>query len=718
MNYIKENITTTLEKNYMPYAMSVIISRAIPEIDGFKPAHRKLLYTMYKMGLLGINRTKSTNVVGQTMKLNPHGDMAIYETLVRLTKGNDALLAPFIDSKGNFGKQYSRDMAFAASRYTEVKLHSICEQIFKNIDKDTVDFIDNYDGTVKEPILLPTTFPNILVTNNQGIAVSMASSICSFNLKEICETTIKYIKKENIDIKKYLKAPDFSTGGEIVYNEKDIENIYKTGRGSFKLRGKYKYDEKNHIIEIYEIPYTTTIEAIIDKIIILVRQNKIKDISDVRNETDKNGLKIAIDVKKSTNVDLLMYKIYSMTTFSDTFSCNFNILIDSTPKVIGIREILFNWLDFRMKCIKRQTLFDLQKKKEKHHLLEGLAKIAINIDKVIAIIRDTKKEIEVIPNLKKYFNIDDLQAEYIAEIKLRNLNDEYLLKRTNEKKILEDEINSLNNIYKDENLIKDIICSQLKDVMKKYGKPRKTKIVCSEEIENISKEELIEDYQVKFFMTNEMYLKKVSRISLRSSGEHKLKEGDFITKELDSTNKSILIFFTNKKNVYKIKASDIQDVKVSSMGYFLSNIIGLEEDEEVIYLTQTTDYKEKVIFVYEDGKIAKIPLDLYETKTNRKKLTKAYNDKAKLIYIESMEKEKDIILIRNDNKVVLINTKLIELKDIKTTKGTQIIKLKKDSLLTAVINKNNFKSDDIEYYRASNINALGHFLKVNDEYKA
>ena len=515
-NYIEQPITKTLETNYMPYAMSVIISRAIPEIDGFKPSHRKLLYTMYQMGLLKGNRRKSTNVVGETMKLNPHGDMAIYETLVRLTRGNDALLTPFIDSKGNFGKQFSRDMAFAASRYTEVKLDNICQEIFKNIDKNTVYFIDNYDGTMKEPILFPTTFPNILVTANQGIAVSMASSICSFNLKEVCDATIRFIKNEKVDIKKYLKAPDFSSGGELIYNEKEIENIYKTGRGSFKLRGKYRFDKKNSLIEIYEIPYTTTIEAIIDKIISLVKSNKIKEINDVRNETDKNGLKIAIDIKKSANPELLMHKLYTMTTLMDSFSCNFNVLVKGTPRTMGIKPILTEWLEFRIECIKRQTAYDLEKKKNKHHLLSGLAKILLDIDKAISIIRDTEEDSMVIPNLIKGFNIDKEQAEYIAEIRLRNLNKEYLLNRIKEREQLEQDMKDLQEIYEREELIKDIICVELKEISKKYGKPRKTEIIYHEEVKEIEEHELIEDYTVRFFLTKENYFKKVTLVSLRS----------------------------------------------------------------------------------------------------------------------------------------------------------------------------------------------------------
>lgn len=716
-NYIEQPITKTLETNYMPYAMSVIISRAIPEIDGFKPAHRKLLYTMYKMGLSSGNRTKSTNVVGQTMKLNPHGDMAIYETLVRLTRGNDALLHPFIDSKGNFGKQFSRDMAFAASRYTEVKLDDICSEIFKDIDKNTVDFIDNYDGTMKEPILFPTTFPNVLVTNNQGIAVSMASSICSFNLKEVCDTTIKFIKNENVDIKKYLKAPDFSSGGELIYNEKDIENIYKNGRGSFKLRAKYKYDKKNNLIEIFQIPYTTTVEIIIDKIVNLVKTNKIKEINDVRNETDKNGLKIAIDIKRSADPDLLMHKLYSMTTLMDSFSCNFNILVDSVPKTIGIKEILKEWLKFRISCIKRQTAFDLEKKKKKYHLLSGLSKILLDIDKAIKIIRDTEEDCMVIPNLMKSFKIDEFQAEYIAEIKLRNLNKEYLLNRIKEREQLEQDMQKLAEIHESEPIIKEIIINQLKEISKKYGKERKTQIIYHEEIKEISEDDLIEDYQAKFFLTKESYFKKITLVSFRSSGEHKLKDEDFIIQELDFNNKAEILFFSDKSNVYKIKAYEIPECKASNIGHYLPNILGMEENENIIYFTILNEYKGYMIFSFENGKVAKIPLSSYETKVNRKKLTNAYNNKQKLIGIKHITEDDDIILIRDDDKALLLNTNNIYEKVTKSSTGIQIFNLKKDSAITKFLTKEQFFSEDIEYYRTKSIPSAGHFITQKDKAK-
>ncbi len=716
-NYIEQPITKTLETNYMPYAMSVIISRAIPEIDGFKPSHRKLLYTMYEMGLLKGNRTKSTNVVGQTMKLNPHGDMAIYETLVRLTRGNNALLTPFIDSKGNFGKQFSRDMAFAASRYTEVKLDNICNEIFKNIDKDIVDFIDNYDGTMKEPILLPTTFPNILVTNNQGIAVSMASSICSFNLKEVCETTIKFIKNEKVDIKKYLKAPDFSSGGEIIYNEKDIDSIYETGRGSFKLRGKYRFDKKNSLIEIYEIPYTTTIEAIIDKIINLVKTNKIKEINDVRNETDKNGLKIAIDIKKSANPEILMHKLYSMTPLSDSFSCNFNILVDGVPKTMGIKQILNHWVRFRIECIKRQTAYDLEKKKNKYHLLCGLAKILLDIDKAITIIRDTEQDCMVIPNLIKGFEIDEKQAEYIAEIKLRNLNKEYLLNRIKEREQLEEDMKNLEKIYKDEDIIKDIICTELKEISKKYSKPRKTEIIYQKEVKEIEEYDLVQDYISRFFLTKENYFKKVTLASLRSSGDHKLKDEDYIIQEIESNNKSEIMFFSDKANVYKIKTYDIPDTKVSNIGHYLPNILGMEDDENIIYFVITSEYKGHILFVFENGKIAKIPLESYQTKVNRKKLINAYSNKYKLVNIFYNLEDKDIILFRDKDKALLLNTSNIEEKSTKSSMGVTIFNLKKNSKVTTCLEKDKFLSENIEYYRIKDIPSTGHFILEKDKLK-
>lgn len=712
----QQNITDTLELNYMPYAMSVIVSRAIPEIDGFKPSHRKLLYTMYKMGLLNGARTKSSNVVGQTMHLNPHGDGAIYETLVRLTEGNSALLLPFIDSKGNFGKQYSRDMAYAAPRYTEVKLSPICAEIFNDIDKNTVEFVDNYDSSTKEPILLPTTFPNILVNPNQGIAVGMASSICSFNLNEICQATINFIKDNNCDISDYVKAPDFSTGGELIYNKEELEQIYSTGRGSFKVRAKYNYDEKNNCIEITEIPYTTTIEAIIDKIIILVKTGKIKDITDIRDETDLGGLKIAIDVKKNTRVDLLMHKLFQQTPLSDSFGCNFNLLIDGRPKTLGIKGILSAWIDFRMKSIRGQLGYDIDKKNHKLHLLEGLKKILVDIDKAIRIIRETEFEAMVIPNLMKGFDIDEIQAEYIAEIRLRNINKEYILNRIKELDSLRSEIQSLSDTLKSDTKIKNLICSQLNAVAKKYGKPRRTDILKAHEISEISEEDIVEDYGIKLFLTEHNYFKKITLVSMRSSGEQKLKEDDKIIAEVETTNRAEIIFFSNRQNVYKLKSNDIAECKASSMGDYLNNILGLEDDEKIVYLTATYDYSGNMLYMFENGKAAKVPLNAYQTKTNRKKLINAYSSKSPLIYVAKIDEDADFILTRDFDKACLFNTELIPLSTTKNAGGVQVYTLKKNSQITRVCPVADFNSDNTEYYRTTKLPSTGHFL--TDEEKA
>jgi len=713
INIIEQNITDTLELNYMPYTMSVIVSRAIPEIDGFKPAHRKLLYTMYKMGLLNSARTKSTNVVGQTMKLNPHGDSAIYETLVRLTKGNDALLHPFIDSKGNFGKQYSRDMAYAASRYTEVKLDGICNEIFKNIDKNTVDFIDNYDGSLKEPVLFPTTFPNILVTANLGIAVGMASSLCSFNLKEVCSAAVAFIKNEDIDIKKYLKAPDFSTGGELIYDENELKKIYNTGRGSFKVRAKYRYDKKNSLIEIYEIPYTTNIEAIIDKIISLVKANKLKEVNDVRNETDLNGLRIAVDIKKSADPDMLMHKLFNMTPLCDSFSCNFNILINGTPKVLGIKQILKEWLRFRIDCMKRQIIFDLEKKNEKYHLLSGLAKILLDIDKAIKIIRDTEEDKMVIPNLMKGFDIDQVQAEFIAEIKLRNLNKEHILKRIDERKALSDEIKKLSEIKESDDLIKNIISDELKEISKKYGRPRKTDIIYKDDIKEFSLESFIQDYQVKLFLTKHNYFKKITAASLRSASEQKLKEDDEIVMELEASNKMDLLLFSDRFNVYKTKIYDLSECKASSLGDYLANVLALEEGENILYIVATSDYSGYMMFAFENGKVSKVELSSYSTKVNRKKLINAYSDKYPLVSMCYISDDCDFIAVRDNDKAMLFNSALIAPKVAKNTQGVQVYTLRKNSLMTRFIKSDSFQSVDLSYYRVDKLPSTGHF--INDE---
>lgn len=711
----KQNITTTLELNYMPYAMSVIVSRAIPEIDGFKPSHRKLLYTMYKMGLLTGARTKSSNVVGQTMKLNPHGDSAIYETLVRLTRGNEALLYPFVDSKGNFGKQYSRDMAYAAPRYTEVKLDSICNEVFKDIDRNTVEFVDNYDGEMKEPLFLPTTFPNILVNPNQGIAVGMASSICSFNLKEICDTTIAFIKNPDIDIKAHLKAPDFSTGGQLIYNEKEIEQIYNTGRGNFKLRSKYRFDNKNNCIEILEIPYTTTIEIIIDKIISLIKSGKIKEINDIRDETDLNGLRITLDIKRNTNVDLLMHKLFNMTSLQDNFNCNFNILIDGNPRVMGVKEILNEWIRFRVNCLKNQLQFDITKKSEKVHLLEGLSKILLHIDKAIKIIKNTEEDKNVVPNLMDGFKIDEVQAEFISEIKLRSLNKEYILKRTSELQTLKQEIDNLKQTLEDENKIKAIICKQLKEISKAYSKPRKTEIILEENILDVPDEHLIEDYPIKIFMTNQNYFKKITITSLRSASDQKLKEDDTIIQEIEATNKSDLIFFSNKFNVYKVKAYELNDCKASNLGEYMPNMLGLEDEEKIIYMVDTLDYKGYIIFGFDNGKVAKINLDSYATKINRKKLINAYSNKNNLIFIKYILEDIDLIAIRDNDKATLFNTSLILPKPTKNSIGVQVVTLKKNSSITKVLDLNNIKLDECNYYRTDKIPSSGRFIREKDK---
>lgn len=717
-NIQEQKICDTLEKNYMPYAMSVIISRAIPEIDGFKPSHRKLLYTMYKMGLLTGNKTKSANVVGQTMKLNPHGDMAIYETLVRLTRGNDALLHPFIDSKGNFGKRYSRDMAFAAPRYTEVKLDEICAEIFRDMDKDTVDFIDNYDGTMKEPTLLPTTFPNILVNANQGIAVGMANSMCSFNLAEVCQATVEFIKNESVDIKQYLKAPDLSSGGQLIYKEKEINDIYNSGRGSFKLRAKYRFDKKNNCIEIYEIPYTTTSEAIMDAIIDLVKDGKIKDIVDVRDETDLSGLKITIDLKRGSNnqedADSLMNKLFKLTPLQDSFSCNFNVLVNGSPKVMGIKGLLTEWLAFRIGCIKRQTAFDIARKEEKLHLLLGLKEILLDIDKAIKIVRDTEKDADVVPNLMKGFGIDQIQAEFIAEIRLRSLNKEYILKRISELENLQKEIEDLKGILADEKKVKRIIIKQLNDVSKKYGKPRRTEIIHEEVIEVITEEHLIEDYNLKIFLTQHNYLKKIPLVSLRSNPEHKLKDDDEIVQEIETHNKADLLLFSNKHTVYKLKIYEIEDCKASSLGDYLANLLQLEPDEKILYVVATDNYSGYMLFAFDNGKMAKIDLSSYATKTNRKKLANAYSDMAPLVYMQFTTEDMELVAYSSIDKVLIFNTANISPKTTRDSQGVQVLNSKKGSTMTQVKRIEEVEFKNLDYYRTKNIPATGYYLKEED----
>lgn len=713
----EQKITDTLELNYMPYAMSVIVSRAIPEIDGFKPSHRKLLYTMYKMGLQNGARTKSSNIVGQTMHLNPHGDAAIYETMVRLTEGNGSLLIPFIDSKGNFGKQYSRDMAYAAARYTEAKLAPICNEVFGDIDKNSVDFVDNFDATDKEPVLLPTSFPNILVNPNQGIAVGMASSFCSFNLVEICEATSAFISNPDCNIADYIKGPDFPGGGELIYNPDEMNAIYESGRGSFKVRAKYRYDKKNSCIEIYEIPYTTNVETIIDKIIQLVKSGKIRDITDVRDETDLKGLKIAIDIKRSADPEMLMAKLFSLTTLCDSFSCNFNLLINGRPKTLGIKGVMEEWVIFRMDCVKRRLKYDLDKKSAKLHLLQGLSKILLDIDKAIDIIRNTEVDAMVIPNLITGFDIDQKQAEYVAEIKLRNINKEYILNRIQEISELVDSIADLTAILSSDAKVKRIISKELKNVAKKYGTPRRTSIISDVDTEKLQAEDLIEDYGIKLFLTVHNYFKKIPLTSLRTSPEQKLKEEDSIMYECEATNRTDIVFFSDKHNVYKLKANDIADCKASSFGEYLANILNLEENEKIIYFTATTDYSGYMIFAFENGKVAKVPLESYATKTNRKKLVNAYSPKSPVIGMTYSSGDCDIVLIRDTDKALLFNTELIPLNVNKTSGGVQVFTMKKKSFITRMFNSSDFISDDIEKYRTKKLTSSGAALTQEESEK-
>lgn len=713
-NFVTQKIPDTLEQNYMPYAMSVIVSRAIPEIDGFKPSHRKLLYTMYKMGLLSGARTKSANVVGQTMKLNPHGDAAIYETLVRLTRGNGALLHAYIDSKGNMGKQYSRDMRYAASRYTEVKLEKICEELFRDLDKNTVDFIDNYDGTMKEPVLFPAAFPSVLVNSNQGIAVGMASNLCSFNLKEICDAAAAYINDENADLLKYIKAPDFSTGGRLIYNEREIKEIYETGRGSFKVRSKYKYDKANSCIEISEIPYTTTSEAVIDGIIGLVKSGRMKDVVDVRDETDLDGLKITLDIRKSADAETVMNRLFMLTTLQDTFNCNFNILVSGKPRVMGIPTILKEWLQFRIECVKRQTLFDIEKKEEKLHLLLGLKKILLDIDKAIAIIRNTERDAQVVPNLMAGFEIDRIQAEFIAEIKLRNLNREYILDRVGEVDALKKEIGELKDTYGDVKKIKKIIIKQLNDISKKYAQPRKTEIIPETHIEEIKEVHMVEDYNLKLFLTEQNYLKKIPLVSLRVNPEHKVKEDDAIVQEIETHNKAELLLFSNRQTVYKLRIYDIPDCKASSLGEFLTNYLQLDNEERIIYMTATDNYTGCMLFSFENGKCAKIGLESYVTKTNRKKLANAYSDRSPLIDIRFLDGDLDLVASSSINKVLVFSTAGVNSKTTRNSQGVQVLKEKKGSRMCSIrtIEESGIKNPD--YYRTRNIPAVGFYLREGD----
>ena len=674
---IKQNITETLESNYMPYAMSVIVSRALPEIDGFKPSHRKLLYTMYKMNLIKGIRTKSANIVGQTMKLNPHGDAAIYETMVRLTKGNGSLMTPFVDSKGNFGKVYSRDMAYAASRYTEAKLSDICTEVFNDIEENSVDFIDNYDGTIKEPVLLPTRFPNILVNPNQGIAVGMASNFCSFNLGEVCDATIAYLKNEEADVLSHIVAPDFPTGGQLILDKAEMRQILEAGKGSFKVRAKYTYVKKENCIEVTEIPYTTTVEAIIDKIEELVKTGKIRDINDVRDETDLSGLKLTIDLKRSTDPETLMQKLFKSTTLEDSFSCNFNLLIDGMPKVLGFKSIIREWCTFRQSCVVRKYKFIIEKLEKRYHLLLGLKQILLDIDKAIEIVRNTEKEKEVVPRLMEYFEISEMQADYVAEIKLRHLNKQYILETLKELEELENKIAELKDIIADPKKVKKVISEELKTIKKKFSIDRKTEVIASHEVTHAKHETLIEDYNVKLFFSQHQYLKKITLVSLRSSGEQKLKEDDYIVQTLDANNKNDLLVFTNKSNVYKLKLHEVEDTKASQFGVYLPNLLSLEDGEQIIGVHNTADYSGYMLFGFATGKIAKIPVNSYETKTNRKKLVKAFYGGAPCIGLTFAEDSDYIKMIREDDKGAIINVALIEEKQKRDAGGVQALAVTK-----------------------------------------
>ena len=699
-------ITDTLTENYMPYAMSVIVSRALPEIDGFKPSHRKLLYTMYKMGLLTGARTKSANIVGQTMKLNPHGDMAIYETMVRLARGNEALLHPYVDSKGNFGKAYSRDMSFAASRYTEAKLDPICAEIFADIDRDIVDFVPNYDNSMTEPVLLPTRFPAVLVNNNVGIAVSMASNICSFNLSEVCETAAALMKNPEHDIVSTLKGPDFPGGGFILQDENELRRIYATGRGSVKVRSKYIYDKAANCIEVTEIPPTTTIEAIIDKIVEQVKLGKLKEISDVRDESDLSGLKITIDLKRGQDSEAVMKKLFRITPLQDVFSCNFNILVGGMPKVMGVAEILEQWTDFRITCVKRKTKFELARKKEKLHLLTGLKKILLDIDKAIKIIRETEDDAEVVPNLMIGFGIDETQAEYVADIKLRNINKGYILKRIEEIDSLKEEIADMEDILSSERRVKQIIISELGDIAKKYGKPRKTMFIYGTEDEVNEAEEEIPDYPVNLFFTREGYFKKITPQSLRMSGEQKLKENDEIIETYDGSNRAELLFFTDKYQVYKARACDFEDGKASVMGDYLPVKLELDPDERIIKTIAAEDYSGTLVMFFENGKCAKVPMASFETKTRRKKLANAYNDGSPLVSMTLIDGDCEFMLSSDAGKVMIFNTVLILPKAARDTQGVQVMRLTRAKLRSAVKYKDGMIKD-ADSYRTKTVPVAG-----------
>ena len=711
---VQQPITEMLQENYMPYAMSVIVSRALPEIDGFKPAHRKLLYTMYKMGLLTGPRTKSANVVGQTMHLNPHGDQTIYDTMVRLARGNESLLHPYVDSKGNFGKAYSRDMAYAASRYTEVRLEKLSAELFRDIGKDTVDFVPNYDNTTTEPVLFPTTFPAILVNNNVGIAVSMASAICSFNLAEVCESTIGLLKDPDFDLSETLKGPDFPGGGFLIYNADELKRIYETGRGSLRVRGRYSFDKASGCIEVTEIPPTTTVEVIIDKIIELVKGGKIREIADIRDETDLSGLKIAIETKRGVDPDKLMQKLFRMTPLEDSYSCNFNVLIAGMPKVLGAKGILLEWIDFRRGCVARRVRFDLKKAEDKLHLLQGLGKILLDIDKAIHIVRETEEEEEVVPNLMIGFGIDQIQAEYVAEIKLRHLNRQYILDRLQETQDLENSIAEMRDILDSPRKISKIIIDELQEVAKKYGQPRKTLFVYADELNETEEEEEIPDYPVNLFVSAEGYFKKITPQSLRMSSVQKLKEGDTIVLQTETTNRAELLFFTDHAQVYKAKATDFSETKASVMGDYIPSRLGFEEGERLVGTVVTTDYQGDVLFFFENGKVSKVPLSAYETKTNRKKLQKAYSDKSPLVCLSVPAEGGEYVLTSNQKRKLIFNPAMIASKTTRDNQGVAVMTLKKNGFVEKVepLRENTFVSP--HRYRTKTLPAAGMTVREED----
>ena len=711
---VEQRITDTLETNYMPYAMSVIVSRAIPEIDGFKPSHRKLLYTMYKMGLLNGARTKSANIVGQTMRLNPHGDAAIYDTMVRLSKGYGALLHPFVDSKGNFGKVYSRDMAWAASRYTEAKLSAICAELFRDIDSDTVDFIDNYDNTMKEPALLPTTFPNILVSANQGIAVGMASQLCGFNLGEVCDTTIAYLKNPDCDLTETLLAPDFPTGGEVICDVDALREIYSTGRGGVKVRARWRYDKKENLIEVYEIPYTTTTEAIMDKVAELIKAGKVREITDMRDETDLNGLKLTIDLKRGTDPDKLMQKLMKSTTLQDTMSCNFNVLIAGMPRVMGVRELLDEWCAWRTECVRRRVYFVMSKKKDKLHLLKGLKRILLDIDKAIKIIRETEAEADVVPNLMIGFGIDQVQAEYVAEIKLRNINKEYILKRVEETSALQDEIEDLEDILARPARVKKIIVTELEDVRKKYAEPRRTGIVYGHEVEEYTEETTVDDYAVSVFLSREGYFKKITPASLRMNAEQKYKEGDALAQSFEISNAAEVMFFTDRCQVYKSRLSDFDDTKASALGDYLPARLGMDEGESVVYMVLPGDYRGWMLFFFENGKAAKVELSAYRTTSNRRKLTGAYSDKSPLRTALCLREDCELAVYSTEPRVLVFSTALLGSKTTRATQGVAVLTLKKKFTLDYACPAEATGIANLARYRARSLPAVGALLKAED----